>query len=167
MRSVVVVAVALLLPLLQNERAVFRSAAEEVRVDVLVTDGNRPVAGLTAMNFELKDGGVVQKIENVEVSELPFSLQLALDTSSSMEGTALRRLQDGARAAIDALRPGDRASILTFNAAIGRATPWTADGASLRAAIDQGFRAHRRRVSDAVRALLPPRGCLDDRLAPH
>jgi Ca-activated chloride channel family protein len=136
MRSVVAIAVALLLPLLQNGRAVFRSTAEEVRVDALVTDGHRPVAGLTATNFELKDSGVVQTIESVEISELPFSLQLALDTSSSMEGTALRRLQDGARAAIDALRPGDRASILTFNAAIGRAIPWTADGESLRAAID-------------------------------
>ena len=137
MKPAVAVAIVLLLPLLQKERAVFRSAAEEVRVDVLVTDGHRPVAGLSAMNFELKDSGVVQKIENVEISELPFSLQLALDTSSSMEGTALRRLQDGARAAIDALRPGDRASILTFNAAIVRATPWTSDGASLRGAIDQ------------------------------
>jgi VWFA-related protein len=136
MRSAVV-AVALIAAFLQNGRSVFRSGAEEVRVDALVTDGRRPVAGLAASNFELRDSGVVQKVENVEISELPFSMLLALDTSSSMEGTALRRLQEGAHAAVDALRPGDRASILTFNGAVGRVTPWTTDHATLTAAIDR------------------------------
>jgi Ca-activated chloride channel family protein len=131
------VTLALFLSVLQNERTMFRSGAEEVRVDALVTDGRRPVSGLTAANFELRDSGVVQKIENIEVSQVPFSLLLALDTSSSMDGAALRQLQDGARAAIDALRPGDRASILTFNAAIGRPTPWTTDRGSLTAAINE------------------------------
>lgn len=132
----VAVAAALLVSLLQSGRAVFRSAAEEVRVDALVTDGRRPVGGLTAANFELRDSGVAQKVENVEISELPFSMLLALDTSSSMDGAALRQLQDGARAAVEALRPGDRASLLTFNAAIDRPTPWTTDRGSLAAAID-------------------------------
>lgn len=120
-----------------RQQTLFRSGTEGVRVDALVTDGRRPVAGLSAANFELKDSGVAQKIETVEVSELPFSVLLALDTSSSMEGASLRQLQDGARAAVDALRPGDRASIVTFNSAIGPATPWTTDRASLGAAIDR------------------------------
>jgi VWFA-related protein len=107
-----------------------------VRVDVLVTDGRRSVTGLSAANFELKDSGVVQTLESVEVSEQPFSVLLALDTSSSMEGASLRQLQDGATAAVDALRPGDRASIVTFSEAIGRATPWTGDRAMLGATIE-------------------------------
>jgi Ca-activated chloride channel family protein len=131
------VAVALFVSLLQNNQAVFRSQTEEVRVDVLVTDGRRPVGGLTARNFELLDSGVAQTIEQVDVSELPFSMLLVLDTSSSMEGAALRQLEDGARAAVDALRPGDRASLLTFNSSVGPATPWTADRGPLAAAIDQ------------------------------
>ncbi len=36
-----------------------------VRVDALVTDGRRPVTGLTAANFELRDNGVVQTIIDV------------------------------------------------------------------------------------------------------
>jgi VWFA-related protein len=129
-----------LVAFLQGSRAVFRSTAEEVRVDVLVTEGRQRVTGVEARNFELLDSGVPQKIENVEISELPFSVLLALDTSSSMDGTPLRRLQEGARAAVDALKPGDRVSIMTFNEAIERATPWSADRRSLAATID-GLRA--------------------------
>jgi VWFA-related protein len=130
------IAAALLLFLLPNQGALFRSAVEEVRVDVLVTDGRRSVTGLRPSNFELRDCGVVQTIENVDVSEQPFSVLLALDTSSSMEGASLRQLRDGANAAVDALRPGDRASIVTFNETIARATPWTGDRALLGATID-------------------------------
>lgn len=129
--------IVLLAALLQNQRALFRSAVEEVRVDVLATDGRRPIAGLTTQNFQLLDSGVAQKIEGVEISELPFSVLLALDTSSSMVGTSLRQLQDGARAAVDALKPGDRASILTFNAAVERPTSWSADRSALGNAIEQ------------------------------
>jgi len=46
------VAIALFVSLLPNQQAVFRSQTEEVRIDVLVTDGRRPVGGLTARNFE-------------------------------------------------------------------------------------------------------------------
>lgn len=129
------IATALAASLLSSEQPVFRSAAEEVRVDALVTDGRIPVGGLTARNFELLDSGVAQKIEHVEVSEQPFSVLLALDTSSSMAGAALRQLQDGARAAVEALKPGDRAAMVTFNAAIEPATPWTDDRDSLATAI--------------------------------
>lgn len=97
MRAVITVTVALLVAPVENQRAVFRSAAEEVRVDVLVSDGHHPIAGLTASDFELRDSGVVQTIENVEISEQPFSILLALDTSSSMEGASLRATQPADR----------------------------------------------------------------------
>jgi len=148
------IAAALLLFLLPNQGALFRSAVEEVRVDVLVTDGRRSVTGLRPSNFELRDCGVVQTIENVDVSEQPFSVLLALDTSSSMEGASLRQLQDGATAAVDALRPGDRASIVTFNEAIARATPWTGDRASLGATIDQLRAAGTTSLYDAATAAM-------------
>jgi Ca-activated chloride channel family protein len=102
-----------------------------------VTDGRNPVGGLGARNFELFDSGVAQTIESVEVSELPFSVLLALDTSASMGGTPLRQLQEGARAAVETLRPGDRASMMTFSAVVGPPTPWTADRGSLSAAIER------------------------------
>jgi VWFA-related protein len=153
MRSAAIAA-ALLLYLLPNQRAPFRSAVEEVRVDVLVTEGRRSVTGLSAANFELRDSGVVQTIENVEVSEQPFSVLLALDTSSSMEGASLRQLRDGATAAVEALKPGDRASIVTFNEAIARATPWTGDRALLGATIDRLRAAGTTSLYDAATAAM-------------
>ena len=64
----------------------FRTATEAVRVDVLVTNGNKPVGGLTREDFELLDNGVPLAIDNVSIEEVPFSMLLALDASASMEG---------------------------------------------------------------------------------
>jgi len=114
---------------------VFRSLADAVRVDVLVTEGRRPIGGLRATDFELRDSGVAQTIDDVQIVEVPFSMMLALDTSSSMEGRPLRDLQDAARAAIDALQPGDRAAILSFGEAIEPLAPWGADRAALGSAV--------------------------------
>lgn len=42
-----------------NAAQTFRAGTDAVQVDVLVTRGDRPVAGLTAADFELRDNGVV------------------------------------------------------------------------------------------------------------
>jgi hypothetical protein len=85
----------------------FYSTADAVRVDTPVLDGRRPVGGLTAADFELRDTGVPQQIDDVQIVEVPFSMMLALDTSSSMQ-VGLPRLREAARAAVAALRPADR-----------------------------------------------------------
>jgi VWFA-related protein len=118
------------------QQPIFHSGADAVQVDVLATDGHRPIGGLTAADFELRDSGVVQTIDALQIADVPFSMMLALDTSASMKGASLRQLQDGARAAIDALKPNDRATLMTFNTAVGRALPWDTDRAALRDAVD-------------------------------
>jgi len=45
----------------------FRSATELVSVDVLVTDGRSPIAGLTAADFELTDNGAPQTVKQIYV----------------------------------------------------------------------------------------------------
>jgi VWFA-related protein len=114
----------------------FRSAADAVRVDVLVLDGRRPVSGLTAAAFELRDSGVAQQIDDVQSVEVPISMILALDTSSSMQ-PGLRRLQEAARGAVAALRPDDRAAALTFSDVVGAPTPWGASHEPVLEAIDE------------------------------
>lgn len=113
----------------------FRTATEAVRVDVLVTNGNKPVGGLTREDFELLDNGVPQAIDNVSIEEVPFSMLLALDASASMEGRPLRDLREAAVAALDALRPNDRAAILTFAETIHRAAGWQPQGPALVEAV--------------------------------
>ena len=61
----------------------FRSGAVGVRVDALVTDGRKPVAGLSASDFELRDNGVLQSIQLVAADDIPLNIVLALDTSAT------------------------------------------------------------------------------------
>ena len=73
-------------PSLASQKQAFSSGALGVRVDVLVTDGSKPVAGLTASDFELRDNGVVQTIDVLDASDVPVNAVLALDTSASTAG---------------------------------------------------------------------------------
>jgi Ca-activated chloride channel family protein len=115
----------------------FRSNADAVRVDVQVRRGGRPVAGLTAADFELRDTSVVQQIEAVAIEDVPVTLFLALDTSSSVKGDMLQRLKAAARAALGALRADDSAALLTFSQQIDRPAKPTSDRNAVTAAIDR------------------------------
>ena len=92
----------------------FRSGVDVVVVDVLVTNHGRPVEGLKADDFELRDNGVAQK---VDLSTLAGNVNvvLALDTSGSLAGEKLTSLKNASRSLIAALRPGDTASLLSFS----------------------------------------------------
>ena len=128
-------AASLLTPLADQGQVRFRSEAEAVFVDVQARERNRPIAGLTAADFELRDSGVVQKIQAVATDDLPLTLMLALDTSSSVRGATLDHLKAAARGAVDALTGEDQAALLTFNNRISRATTATRDRAQLADAI--------------------------------
>jgi len=117
------------------QQAPFRSRVDAVRVDVLVTDGRKPIGGLTRDDFALSDNGVAQAIDDVTIEEVPFSMLLALDTSSSMSGGALKDLQRAARTAAGALRPADRACVLTFWEDIQALSHWGPPGPSVIEAI--------------------------------
>ena len=104
-----------------------------MRVDALVTDGKRPVGGLTAANFELKDNGVTQRITEVQYESLPLNVICALDVSSSVSGEPLARLKTALAALIDALADRDRAALLTFSGAVSLHSPLTNDRPRLRA----------------------------------
>jgi VWFA-related protein len=114
----------------------FRSGVEVVRVDVLVMDGNTPVSGLTAAEFELRDSGVVQRIDAVRFEDVPLNVVLTLDVSESVEGRPLEHLKEAAHAAVGLLRSEDRASLVAFNDYVMLRSDWTADFPSVSKAID-------------------------------
>jgi len=66
MGTAIAAATLLLAPTLGAQQ-VFRAGTQAVLVDVLVTDRNRPVAGLTTADFELRDNGVRQTIDSVSI----------------------------------------------------------------------------------------------------
>ncbi len=114
----------------------FRSGVDAVRVDVLVTDGNVPVAGLTAEDFQLSDNGVPQQIDAVAIEDLPISMLLALDTSYSVRGSALEDLKRAATAALAPLDARDRVALITFSEALSVRANWTGDRTLVARAIE-------------------------------
>ena len=93
----------------------FSVRVEGVRVDALVTDNNRPVLGLGASDFELRDNGVPQSIQLVSLDRLPLNIVLALDVSISVEGERLERLRRAGHALLASARADDRTGLVTFS----------------------------------------------------
>jgi VWFA-related protein len=101
---------------------VFSSGTEVVRVDVAVLRDGKPVAGLQAGDFEVRDNGVPQTLEVVGDSGggpgKPIDAVLALDVSDSVRGEPLTQLKAAAHAFVDMLRPEDSFSLLTFSSRV-------------------------------------------------
>lgn len=113
----------------------FRSGVELVELDVSVTKGGAPVAGLTAKDFALTDNGVAQQVDSVTLEQLPLSVTVVLDTSQSVAGERLQHLVQAGYGLTAALRSGDRAALITFSHAVDLRVPMTSDMASIRAAL--------------------------------
>jgi len=152
----VVLAFALLLPattpvgFLHAFQQTFRSGTLGVRVDVLVTDGRRPVGGLSAADFDLRDNGVAQSLEVVDATDVPLNVVLALDTSGSTTGTRQADLVAASQALLDGLEPVDRAALTTFNHAVTPEIALTADLAGVRDALLRITPSGRTAVMDGV-----------------
>ena len=141
----------------------FRTSAEAVVVDVQVLDGRRPLPGLTADSFELRDNGVVQRITSLATEQAPVSLVIALDVSGSVKGAKLSHLKQAARAAIAALRTEDEACILAFSDRLSLEAQWTSDASALASAVDRLQPGGATALNDAVFAALSTRPRKDSR----
>src|SRR4051812_13358242 len=93
------------------QESVFRSAVDSVALDVSVTSGNRPVAGLEAGDFEVTDNGVKQRVLNVSHDALPIDVTFVIDTSESVAGSLLNSLLKGVETVRGKLRAQDRVAI--------------------------------------------------------
>lgn len=119
-------------PIHAFQPAPFRSNTLGVRVDVLVTDGRKPVGGLAAPDFELRDNGVPQSIQLVEAADVPLNVVLTLDTSGSTSGARQADLVAASDALLDGLKSGDRVALTTFSQAVLPRLPLTADIPAVR-----------------------------------
>lgn len=132
----------------------FRVSVDAVRIDALILDGNRPVRGLAAADFELRDSGVLQQVESVAVEDVPLSIMFALDASSSVRGRPLADLKEAVSSVVRLLQPGDRAALLTFSEEVSLASPWTSDREQLQAAIERTSASGATALHDATYAAL-------------
>lgn len=130
----VVVGLLLVGAAVSGQQATFRSQVELVHLDVSVRRGGRPIAGLSADDFIVTDNGVQQQIEAVS-ERAPLSVTLLLDTSGSMRGERMQHLTDAADTLVEALRPEDRASLISFSHRTLVSVPLTANQEQMKSAI--------------------------------
>jgi VWFA-related protein len=115
----------------------FSVKREEVRIDVLVTDHNKPVLGLAQADFQVLDNGVPQQIEFAKSEEIPINAVLVLDLSASVAGERLDHLRSAGHVFLDELRKDDRAALVTFSQVVMLGSTLTADLGSVKAALDR------------------------------
>ena len=119
----------------QGGPPVFRAEAEGVYVDAFVTHGGRPVLGLTASHFELKDEGRLQRPELLAVESLPLTTMLVFDVSDSVRGAKLRALRDAATAFLSGVAARDEVGLIAFADEVRRVVPPTADKVAVQRAL--------------------------------
>lgn len=128
----------------------FRSYAEAVRVDVLVMSGRTLVRGLRADDFEVRDSGALQRVEQIEVERLPLNVVLVLDTSGSVAGARLGALVAAGRALVNGRRPADRVALVTFGVRVRLSSPLTPDRDTIREALNALYGAGATPLRDAA-----------------
>jgi VWFA-related protein len=122
--------------LLAQAPPVFRVGVEAVSVDVSVTNKGRPLRGLRAEDFVVKDNGVPQRVEVLDRSAVATTVVLALDRSASVSGRKLSLLRAAARTLIRELRSQDDAALLAFDHRIELLHGVTADRTALSGSLD-------------------------------
>lgn len=142
---------------------ILRTRRDVVLVDVAVTRGHRPVAGLTADDFVLTDNGVAQPIDQVTTGGAPLSILLVLDTSDSVAGDKLARLTAAARAVLRATRPGDRVALITFSHVVRIQVGLTDQLARIDTALDCLAAGGATSLNDAIQIALGVRPAADSR----
>lgn len=119
----------------QARPPLFRSGIEIVRLDVSVTHNGAAVRGLTARDFVVTDNGVQQDVDTAALDQLPLSVQLVLDTSSSVSGLRLKRLIAAGDGLLSSLRSGERAGLITFSTDLRVRVGTTTDLVAVRRAL--------------------------------
>jgi VWFA-related protein len=114
----------------------FSSRAEGIRVDVLVTENGRPVAGLQPGDFELLDNGVPQQLNLGSYRDVPLNVVMVLDMSGSLDGARFEHLRGAARSLLDSLKPTDRAALVTFSHVLSEGSSLSSDFNRVRTALD-------------------------------
>lgn len=95
------------------QQPAFRSSVTVVTIDAYAHVEGRPIDGLTAADFRVRDNDVEQQIASIGTTDSAHVI-VGLDLSSSVDGETFRRLQEGVRTIVDRLTPSDRITLFTF-----------------------------------------------------
>jgi VWFA-related protein len=104
----------------QTQRPEQSELTVKIDTDLVVIDAlivskktGRVIGDLKREDFLLYEDGVQQEITHFSQDKLPLSIMLLLDVSGSVQ-PELRRIQDGARYAMEQLKPEDEVAVMVF-----------------------------------------------------
>jgi VWFA-related protein len=92
---------------------VFRAGVDAIMVDVSVQTSDRPVSGLTAADFRLRDNGILQEIVVSTIDAVPVDVTVLVDTSYSVVPN-LDKFRADVQKFPPLLRPIDRVRLVAF-----------------------------------------------------
>jgi Ca-activated chloride channel homolog len=123
-------------PAIQDTDATkFSVSVNLVKVPISVFDSRGNMAtSLRRENFRIWEDQAPQEIRSFGVDINPVSVVLLLDTSMS-EKSELKRIKDAAEGFVDALSPGDRVSLITFDDEVYHPQDWTDNMKKVRKAL--------------------------------
>jgi VWFA-related protein len=103
------------------------AVASLARVQARVTDRTgRAIAGLTAKDFTVTEGGVERAVRDVQPTTAPFNLVLLLDVSGSVE-ERIDFIRKAALAFLNTAGPQDRIAIVSFRDDVQVVSEFTSD----------------------------------------
>jgi VWFA-related protein len=137
----------------------FQTSVNVVPMDVSVTRGGAPVAGLTARDFIVLDNGSPQEIDSATLeTDVPLDVQLVLDTSASVSGNRLKHLVDASSTLVHALHERDRVGLITFSDTLRVENQLTGDFAAVTRSLAKLTGNGTTALRDAVEVAISLRG---------
>ena len=107
-----------------------------VELPTTVTRDNRPVSDLPQSAFTVLDDGKPVKLSKFEhVTDLPLSIGLAIDTSTSMQPRIAEAQKAGAEFLTSVMKKGDKAFLVAFDSQPHIVQRWSSNSAELTAGL--------------------------------
>ena len=126
---------------LDRSQRTFRTSTDVVTIQASVRDARgRPVQGLTANDFEVRDNGQLRPMLSLRADgRAPISLAILVDMSGSMRlGPKMSIAGQALDAVLSQLRPGeDEVGLFTFDSALHERETFTRDLTQLRGALEE------------------------------
>lgn len=120
-----------------DEDDIVRVDTELVTVNMSVIDRStyRGMTGLKQEDFKVYEDGVQQQIAHFDAASAPFNLVLLIDLSGSTQDV-VKLIREAALHFVNAARPADRISVITFASSAVIVSPLTNDREALRRRIN-------------------------------
>ncbi|MEX2270921.1 MAG: VWA domain-containing protein [Vicinamibacterales bacterium] len=141
----------------------FTSSVNQIEIYASATDARgRPVEGLRAEDFDVREDGVSQRITVFAEGDFPLSAAIAVDSSFSMTGDRLAVAKSAARIFLGSLRPEDQSMVMSIGGRVDVIAPLSSDRDAQFRALDRlqswGTTSLHDAVLDAVDRLQPSSG---------